>query len=158
MALRTKRVFDCTAMENSLLEERHCSPHRLLPLQPANCGTPLKRTRTDSEVQIPKPRTLSAFPCMALAIEAAENIPLPRNKHHRDDSSVKRVRGSAQVYTKEEVEQLVAAAVQACETRIRAEYEKILSEKLAEQFESFTNFNNSYISRQLKESEFSYMS
>jgi len=92
--------------------------------------------------------------------ETSKFVPGSR-KHVREESQeLKRVKPADQgaVFSREEVEQIVQRAVAAAEERLRSEYDKILAEKLAEQFESFTTFNQAYISRQLKESEFSYMS
>jgi hypothetical protein len=44
------------------------------------------------------------------------------------------------------------------ETVMREEYNKIMHAKLAEQFSSFTKFNQDYISRMVKGNNFSYVS
>ena len=53
---------------------------------------------------------------------------------------------------------IVKRAVEAREEALRTEYDKILKDKLGEQFENFSKFNQDYISRQLKESQWDYMS
>jgi len=52
----------------------------------------------------------------------------------------------------------VRRAVEEREDSLHEEFTRILKEKLAEQFENFSRFNHDYISRQLKESQWDYMS
>jgi hypothetical protein len=62
------------------------------------------------------------------------------------------------VYTAAEVNEIVQRAVQEREEQLRAEFATILTERLAEQFESFTRFNQDYIERNPTESSWSYIS
>eukprot|EP00127_Corallochytrium_limacisporum_P001770 Clim_evm1s80 gene=Clim_evmTU1s80 len=57
-----------------------------------------------------------------------------------------------------EVTEIVNKAVAEREQNLRAEYDELLRKKLFEQFQSFTKFNEDHIHRQLKSSDFSYMS
>jgi hypothetical protein len=61
-------------------------------------------------------------------------------------------------YSIDEVKKIVNASLHEREEQIRMEYEMVLQQKLAEQFENFSKFNEDYISRQMKQSEWSYMS
>lgn len=62
------------------------------------------------------------------------------------------------LFTIQEVKEIVARAVQEKEQSLRMEYDRILQERLQEQFRNFSKFNEDYISRQLKQSDFSYLS
>mmetsp|Transcript_28408 Transcript_28408/g.57304 ORF Transcript_28408/g.57304 Transcript_28408/m.57304 type:complete len:179 (-) Transcript_28408:179-715(-) len=61
-------------------------------------------------------------------------------------------------YTFEEVTSILNKALHEREQTLRNEYNQILQNKLAEQFQSFTRFNQDYISRQIKGNPFSYVS
>mmetsp|Transcript_3305 Transcript_3305/g.7773 ORF Transcript_3305/g.7773 Transcript_3305/m.7773 type:complete len:179 (+) Transcript_3305:384-920(+) len=61
-------------------------------------------------------------------------------------------------YTFEEVTSILNKALQEREQMLRSEYNQVLHTKLAEQFQSFTKFNQDYISRQIKGNPFSYVS
>jgi len=62
------------------------------------------------------------------------------------------------LFTFEEVKAIVQRLLAEKESSLRIEYDQILQEKLQEQFRNFTKFNEDYISRQLKQSDFSYLS
>ncbi|RUS30721.1 hypothetical protein BC938DRAFT_479041 [Jimgerdemannia flammicorona] len=64
----------------------------------------------------------------------------------------------SRTYSWDEVIKIVDAAVREREGLLRKEYEMVVQEKLAEQFQFFTQFNQDYIHRQLRESQFNYMS
>lgn len=61
-------------------------------------------------------------------------------------------------FSYEQVKAIVNKIVAEREAFIRAEYDQVLLERLQEQFRSFSNFNEDYISRQFKNSDFSYLS
>lgn len=60
-------------------------------------------------------------------------------------------------FTLDEVRAIVAKALQEREDQLKVEFSTILKEKLAEQFENFSKFNEDYVSRQLRESQWDYM-
>jgi len=62
------------------------------------------------------------------------------------------------LFTMAEVRAFVEKAVQQEQIRIREEYDKILLERLNEQFSMFSKYTEDHISRQLKMSDFNYMS
>jgi hypothetical protein len=62
------------------------------------------------------------------------------------------------MYSHEELTSIVSKVVQQRENALREDYNKLLQAKLAEQFQSFTKFNEDYISRQIKGNPFSYVS
>jgi len=62
-------------------------------------------------------------------------------------------------YTLEDVKSIVNKAVSLREAAVREEYERILSQKLCDQFQTFTRHNQDYVSRLMKgSSSFSYVS
>ncbi|EGC36278.1 hypothetical protein DICPUDRAFT_78070 [Dictyostelium purpureum] len=62
------------------------------------------------------------------------------------------------LFTLEEVQEIVKKAVKENEEVIKAEYERIVKDKLIEQYQCFSKYNDDYLSRQMKESEYSYIS
>lgn len=62
------------------------------------------------------------------------------------------------MYSHEELTSIVSKVVEQRERALREDYNKLLQAKLAEQFQSFTKFNEDYISRQIKGNPFSYVS
>jgi len=52
----------------------------------------------------------------------------------------------------------VKKAVQQRQNVLKDEYERSLAESLREQFNAFTRFNQDFISSQVKDNEFSYVS
>ena len=58
----------------------------------------------------------------------------------------------------EQVKDIVRKAVDEKERCLREQYDRILQEKLQEQFRSFSKFNEDYISRSLKSGDLSYCS
>ena len=62
------------------------------------------------------------------------------------------------LYSKEELHNIINKVLKERESMLREEYNRILQAKLAEQFNSFTKFNQDYISRQIKGNPFSYVS
>jgi len=62
------------------------------------------------------------------------------------------------LFTLEQVKDIVRRAVDEKERSLREVYDRILQEKLQEQFKSFAKFNEDYISRTLKSTDLSYCS
>ena len=65
---------------------------------------------------------------------------------------------SAATYSLDAVKRIVKSALQLQEDRLREEYNAVLNELLREQFENFDRFNKDYISRQLRNTDLSYLS
>mmetsp|Transcript_27152 Transcript_27152/g.37910 ORF Transcript_27152/g.37910 Transcript_27152/m.37910 type:complete len:192 (-) Transcript_27152:473-1048(-) len=61
-------------------------------------------------------------------------------------------------FTEDQVQKIVQRALQDQEEKLREQYNKILNERLAEQFENFTNFNQDYVYRQMNRRACSYVS
>lgn len=62
------------------------------------------------------------------------------------------------LFTYDQVREIVSRVVAEKEQQLRAEYDQILQQQLQEQYRNFAKFNEDYISRQLKQSDFSYLS
>lgn len=78
----------------------------------------------------------------------------PRTSSAGSDKEAK----GEKTYSHEELTSIVSKVVQQREAALREDYNKLLQAKLAEQFQSFTKFNEDYISRQIKGNPFSYVS
>ncbi|KJE90597.1 hypothetical protein CAOG_01891 [Capsaspora owczarzaki ATCC 30864] len=80
--------------------------------------------------------------------------------HIQEDASVMRPppEEEQQYFTLSEVKSILERALEDRENQLRAEYDITLQQKLSEQFNSFSKFNEDHIHRQLKESTWSYMS
>eukprot|EP01028_Stygiella_incarcerata_P013949 TRINITY_DN86_c0_g1_i1.p1 TRINITY_DN86_c0_g1~~TRINITY_DN86_c0_g1_i1.p1 ORF type:complete len:152 (-),score=32.78 TRINITY_DN86_c0_g1_i1:323-778(-) len=65
---------------------------------------------------------------------------------------------NGELYHAEEVNEIVQKALREQEERLRVEYERVLAEKLHEQFEQFSTFSKEYISRNYKDTDLSYFS
>jgi len=61
-------------------------------------------------------------------------------------------------YTEEQVKKIVQTALTDQEEKLREQYNKILNDRLAEQFENFTSFNKDYVYRQMNRKACSYVS
>jgi len=62
------------------------------------------------------------------------------------------------LFSLDQVKDIVRHAVDEKERTLREQYDRILHDKLQEQFRSFAKFNEDYISRQLKSGDLSYCS
>ena len=62
------------------------------------------------------------------------------------------------LFNLDQVRDIVRRAVDEKERTLRDQYDRILQQKLQEQFRSFAKFNEDYISRQLKAGDLSYCS
>eukprot|EP00301_Raphidiophrys_heterophryoidea_P022569 c6697_g1_i1.p1 GENE.c6697_g1_i1~~c6697_g1_i1.p1 ORF type:complete len:196 (+),score=39.88 c6697_g1_i1:66-590(+) len=65
---------------------------------------------------------------------------------------------SEQKFTKDEVKSILEKALRDMEAKLREQYDGILQEQLAEQFQNFTKFNEDYVSRRMRTSTFEYVS
>eukprot|EP01119_Soliformovum_irregulare_P004192 TRINITY_DN15200_c0_g1_i1.p1 TRINITY_DN15200_c0_g1~~TRINITY_DN15200_c0_g1_i1.p1 ORF type:complete len:175 (+),score=23.92 TRINITY_DN15200_c0_g1_i1:54-527(+) len=135
------------------------------PVPVVAADTPIKRTRmreledTQMESSTPlytSPARPSQFPVMEESELETQNL----DDYCREKRRTKKETNPAQerLFTYDQVRAIVARVVAEKEAAIRAEYDAILSEKLQEQFRNFQSFNQDYISRQLKDSDFSYLS
>eukprot|EP00301_Raphidiophrys_heterophryoidea_P025283 c8449_g1_i1.p1 GENE.c8449_g1_i1~~c8449_g1_i1.p1 ORF type:complete len:217 (+),score=41.05 c8449_g1_i1:71-721(+) len=65
---------------------------------------------------------------------------------------------SEQKYTKVEVRVMLESALQDLEVRMREQYDGLLQDHLAEQFQNFSRFNQDFVSLQMNTSPFEYVS
>ena len=61
-------------------------------------------------------------------------------------------------YTLDQVQKIVMDSLKCQEEKLRVEYNKVLNRLLKEQFDSFTQFNQDYISRTISKSRPDYIS
>ena len=61
-------------------------------------------------------------------------------------------------YTYDQVKDIVQRVLAEKEAQLRMEYDRILQDRLQEQFQNFAKFNEDYISRHLKDRDCSYLS
>jgi len=61
-------------------------------------------------------------------------------------------------FTLDQVKDIVRRAVDEKERALREQYDRILQQKLQEQYQAFAKFNEDYISRSLKSSDLGYVS
>lgn len=73
-------------------------------------------------------------------------------------SGAEKEKKGEKTYSHEELTSIVSKVVEQRERALREDYNKLLQAKLSEQFQSFTKFNEDYISRQIKGNPFSYVS
>ena len=79
-------------------------------------------------------------------------------RHHREGSSSPRSGADGAMFSLEQVRDIVTRTVEARERVLRQEYDRVLQQKLQEQWASFAKFNEDYVSRTLKSSDLSYLS
>lgn len=126
-----------------------CSPHRVVLIEsPAS-----KRTRTTTDCGAAS-SSAAASPFSHAASDGAHtNIDISSALRQRCDPAT-----GEPLFTLEQVKDIVRRAVDEKERCLRGLYDRILQEKLQEQFRAFAKFNEDYISRQLKSGDLSYCS
>eukprot|EP01134_Creolimax_fragrantissima_P001311 CFRG1311T1 len=65
--------------------------------------------------------------------------------------------GNDMLFTLDQVKNIVSKALEEREQQLRFQYEKILQEKLLDQFNEFSRFNQDNIHKRMSESTYSYM-
>jgi len=149
MLKSAKRSFD--SIDGNHTTPISCSLYRI---QSLDSSSPNKRLKTRASPP-PSPATLAA------RVEASPFQPLPPTDVFTPVASMrpttKPITGEP-LYAESMVRAMIEKAVAEREAQIRAEYDYILQERLQEQYRVFSKFHEDYISRQLKDSDFSYMS
>ena len=126
---------------------------------------PFKRKRHHSQMDL----SSTATPAAAAAAAASAQPLFSPNKEQRihplssssssgQSASSQSLSSSQAVYSLEQVKRIVKSALQLQEDKLREEYNAVLNELLREQFENFDRFNKDYISRQLRNTDLSYLS
>eukprot|EP01117_Protostelium_nocturnum_P011889 TRINITY_DN433_c0_g1_i1.p1 TRINITY_DN433_c0_g1~~TRINITY_DN433_c0_g1_i1.p1 ORF type:complete len:185 (-),score=66.41 TRINITY_DN433_c0_g1_i1:146-700(-) len=85
-----------------------------------------------------------------------------RNLHKVSSSAVTQPSSSTSpsnevLFTEQQVKEIVNRIVGEKMEQLRCEYDRILQEKLQEQYRNFAKYNEDYLSRQYKDSDFSYL-
>jgi hypothetical protein len=132
----------------------HCSPLKL----PDSLGhgnpemeTTPRKLRNRDYFDSPKPFQLeSPFVSQSEDLKFNDLIPSRKLKQKNKPEEI--------LFTYDQVKDIVARALADREQQLRTEYDLILQERLQEQFKNFAKFNEDYISRQLKQSDWSYLS
>ena len=62
------------------------------------------------------------------------------------------------LFSLDQVKDIVRRAVDEKERALREQYDRILAQKLQEQYQAFAKFNGDYISRSLKSTDLGYVS
>lgn len=155
-----------------------CSPHKL-PVENFSQFSPAKRFRNveegspvnnngfgfadtnmgnmnSSPMQIPRIRADSPF---------SQINSNPQQDAEMQDAVMKQVfakkkkdDSAERLFTYAEVKEIIGRVVSEKEAAIKAEYDRVLHDCLQEQFRNFAKFNEDYVSRQFKQSDFSYLS
>eukprot|EP01110_Echinostelium_bisporum_P011977 TRINITY_DN6129_c0_g1_i1.p1 TRINITY_DN6129_c0_g1~~TRINITY_DN6129_c0_g1_i1.p1 ORF type:complete len:169 (+),score=25.30 TRINITY_DN6129_c0_g1_i1:67-507(+) len=145
MLKSVKRSYDSMSDATPMVTTS-CSPHKIQFLE-----SPLKRNR-NNDSPATSPTTLqrpSSFPTQPTV---DPNTLLEKNLPKKPKSI-----GNEIVYTESEVRSIVEKAVADREAALRSEYDRILQELLQDQYRNFAKFHEDYVSRSVKESDFSYM-
>lgn len=156
LALCQKRARDLDEAAQLALEPS-CSPHRT-PLGGVAESPAIKRSRQHAAASSSPwaASQTSPFGCSMAAGQlngTSASLDLPASLRQRHDPQTGEV-----LFTLEQVMDIVRRAVEEKERCLRELYDRILQEKLQEQYRAFAKFNEDYISRQLKSGELSYCS
>jgi len=173
LAYSNKRSFD-QCFSNSAVQAS-CSPHKVLFLDPnqvvgptkrqgsfLDTSGPMKRLRNVTDRSIGEASTpslamrQSAFAGVNLPVDASDEVP----SSSRKSKLCKQCQSSPaeRVFTSEEVRAIVAKALKKNEQELRFEYDRVLQDRLAEQFHNFSKYYEDCVSKMTKQSDFSYMS
>jgi len=140
----------------------NCSPHKIFSMD----NTPTKRSKGIEEAQLDphtnahfrrpsSPRNDSPF-MLPQNVEMEEKVEKYFSKKTKQPTKTSDI--TDQLFSYDQVKEIVNHALAEKEANLRAEYDQILRNCLEEQFKNFTKFNEDYISRQLKQNDFSYLS
>lgn len=138
---------------------RFPSRHRSFDVHTFVESYPLKRKRNHSNMDL----SSAGAPTQPLFSPNKEQRVLPLSSSSTSNgltSSLPSASLSASQpqYSLEQVKRIVKSALQLQEDKLREEYNAALTELLREQFENFDRFNKDYISRQLRNTDLSYLS
>ena len=154
-----------------------CSPHKVMFLDSSvvtdvvnkrqgsfrDTSGPMKRLRHIDDKSIGEastpalPMRESAFAGVSLPIGPADQVSAssqPRPKLCKQCQS----RPAERVFSSEEAAAIVAKALRKSEQELRFEYDRVLEDRLAEQFHNFSKYYEDCISKMPKQRDFSYMS
>mmetsp|Transcript_6597 Transcript_6597/g.10887 ORF Transcript_6597/g.10887 Transcript_6597/m.10887 type:complete len:202 (+) Transcript_6597:132-737(+) len=125
--------------------------------------TSIKRSRSGNAMETEEEQTSKRLRCL----DGSKNENLKKNDSNPFIADVKvNWKGAPskasnkkkKYYTEEQVKKIVQTALTDQEEKLREQYNKILNDRLAEQFENFTSFNKDYVYRQMNRKACSYVS
>jgi hypothetical protein len=171
-------IFFCTLNNHKMLKISTKRGREWNPdLSPVKCSpmamdvtntTPTKKVKPfetstsfePSTINVVRPDSPFSIPAVIPQNNDPEELALylKKNKQRNLNQSQNNTELNERLFTVQEVKEIVARAIQEKEQSLRMEYDRILQERLQEQFRNFSKFNEDYISRQLKHSDFSYLS
>jgi hypothetical protein len=163
LKLAQKRPREWT--EDMNITPMPCSPRRVLTLSNNNNNSP-KKLRDFGEFGQSIPQQQQRSPIRSESPFNSTNVENPAPTEVELDQAISRrnrnkntnPQMSEMLFTYDQVREIVNRVVAEKEQQLRAEYDQILQQQLQEQYRNFAKFNEDYISRQLKQSDFSYLS
>jgi len=155
--LAMKRARDspasCSSQQSLQSQPPECSPHRQAMLLESPMS---KRARAHGAGANPAgPSSCSAFLSAAeQGGSSSQQLPdLSAALRQRVDPHTGEV-----LFAMDQVRDIVRRAVDEKERSLREQYDRILQQKLQEQYQAFAKFNEDYISRSLKSHDLGYIS
>jgi hypothetical protein len=145
----------------SPISPRSASKHNTLPTRTTNSSA--IRTRDESPFKsIPLP-DIDVFLSSKKRAKYSHSSSVETDSHnkssvHNTVSTIPTQTSNSPIYTVEEVKRLLSEALTDRDQMLRDEYDRILTERLNEQFQSFSRFYEDCISRRSSKNEFSYVS
>jgi len=140
-----KRSRDSWNSEDMSPTRAQCSPHKMISMD----STPTKRPRYFGEeeemsnARQSSPRRESMFGTL-------EEQPIDNLDQLMQRRKPKTQKQGEKLYTHDEVKEIINRVLAEREAALRTEYDRILQERLQEQYQSFSKFNEDYISRQMR--------
>ena len=123
---------------------------------PKTC--PARYSDLQAAKQAPTDPILPRAPlCLAGAAAVAQLTPEQFQQQQQLGQRIDPVTGE-HLFSMEQVRDLVRRAVDEKERTLREQYDRILQQKLQEQYQAFAKFNEDYISRSLKTNDLGYVS
>jgi hypothetical protein len=121
------------------------------------------RGLVDANVPRPRSNSLDGMDQSPFCSAADAGMAGPSDENVGGGDKVKfcracKTRPAEHLFTSEDVREIVARAVAKREGEVRTEYDQVLQTQMAEQFNNFRRFHEDYVSRQLNQSDYSYMS
>lgn len=149
-----------------------CSPHKISFLDTTAITGPTKRRTSFLDTSGPMKRlrqvhdrnvSQASTPMLPIRDSAFAGVSAPDTLELPTGRKAKLCRQcqtntAERLFSSEEVRAIVAKALRKSEEELRFEYDRILQDKLAEQFNNFSKYYEDYVSKMSKTSDFSYMS
>jgi len=151
-----------------------CSPHKISFLDLTEVTGPVKRRTSFLDTSGPMKRlrqvhdrnvSQASTPVLPIrdsafagvATDTLDTLEVPSGKKAKLCRLCQN-NAAERLFSSEEVRAIVAKALKKNEEELKFEYDRILQDKLAEQFNNFSKYYEDYVSKMSKHSDFSYMS